>query len=370
MVAIAYLIPAIACILLHFEFDYAGKWTAYLWIILFGEATVGLLHFLLYRFYTSKTEFLGSIVSDINYEESWTELVEVNETKTSSNGKSYTVTRIEERFHKEKYYFHTTRGTAFDTDYTFYNYVRQIWQLAGFDLSWSGKNIKGGHRYGRRFKLSEFDEFEREKPKNWIPITEENSYINKIQASNSIFKFEKIDSKEATELGLLDYPEIRSHDAPCILSKEISIPSEADELFRKFNDKIAPEFQMRLYILLFDASKGIGISELQRAYWQGGNKNEFVVCIGMKPDSEIAWARAFSWADEQNKEVETAQWLMHHSPLNWQQFYHWLQLHLRDWKRKEFKDFNYINITLPLWQVITLYSLSVAENALALYLAL
>ena len=325
MIAFAYVIPLIACILLRFEFGYDEKWSTFMWIILFGESTVGLGHWFFFRIHTSRTEYLGSMVSDINYEESWTELIEVQETRTDNKGNTYAVTKIKERYHKEQYYFHTTLGTKFSTDYGFYSYVRDIWKLPYTRLSWSGNKIKGGIRYGTRYKLSDFDGNERENPKNWISITESHYYTNKIQASNSIFKFETITKQEAYEIGLIDYPAIYSYDAPCVLSNEISISHDVDELFRKFNARYAPEFQMRLYILLFEASKGIGISELQRSYWQGGNKNEFVICIGMNPHYVVEWARAFSWADEQTKEVETAQWLMQHPNINWTELYDWLR---------------------------------------------
>lgn len=370
MIAFAYAIPIITCLLLHFEFGYKGPGIAYFWIIILGEAIVGLLHWLGYSLHTSKTEYLGSMVRDINHEDSWTELVEVRETKTDSKGNSYTVTRIEERYHEEKYYFHTTLGTKFNTSYGFYSEVRDLWKLPSNVLRWSGSHIKGGVRFGTSYEMADFDYEQRENPKNWVPITESHSYTNKVQSSNSIFKFEKISDKEASEMGLLKYPAIYSHDAPCVLSNDISVSPDVDEMFRKFNAKFAPEFQMRLYILLFDAKRGVGISEQQRAYWQGGNKNEFVVCIGMKPNGTVEWARAFSWADEQSKEVETTQWLMHNPTLDWEEFYEWLKWNLMDWERKEFKDFDYISITLPLWQIITIYILSIAENAFAIHCAL
>ncbi|MDE6378037.1 MAG: hypothetical protein K2K72_04760 [Duncaniella sp.] len=370
MVAFAYIVPVLACLLLHFEFDYNGGWTAYLWITLTGEVTAGGLHLLFYRLHTSRTEYLGSLVTDINHEDSWIELVEVRETKTDSKGQSYTVTRIEERYHKEKYYFHTSRGTCIDTDCGFYSYVRDLWGLPRICLSWSSSRIKGGVRHGSRYRMADFDEPEQENPDNWVPVTERHSYTNKIQASNSIFKFEKIDKTQAAEIGLIDYPAISVHDASCVLSADVSVSQSVDGLFRKFNARYAPEFQMRLYILLFDAERGVSISEMQRAYWQGGNKNEFVVCVGMRNSSEIVWARAFSWADEQTKEVEAAQWLMDHPSVDWQEFHDWLRWHLNDWKRKEFKDFDYINITLPLWQLLCIIAGTIAENTLALYLAI
>ncbi|MDE6403047.1 MAG: hypothetical protein K2K86_04475, partial [Muribaculaceae bacterium] len=68
--------------------------------------------------------------------------------------------------------------------------------------------------------------------------------------------------------------------------------------------------------------------------------------------------------------VETAQWLMQHPNINWTELYDWLRWNLTDWRRKEFKDFDYINVSLPFWQIITIYVLSVAENALAIHIAL
>ena len=370
MMAVAYVLPVIACILLHFVFDYDGDWTAYLWVMIFGEGTVGALHWFFYDLHTSSTEYLGSIVSDITHEDDWIELVEVKETKTDSNGRTCTVTRVEERYHKEKYYMHTSRGSMMDIDRHFYSYVRSVWKRPGHDMCWSGRHIKGGVRRGMCFRFSDFNIEERDNPDNWVPVTESGSYTNKVRASNSIFKFEAIGKREAAELGLLDYPAIQMYDAPCLLSDGIPVPDAVDKLFRKFNAVYAPEYQMRLYILLFQADKGIGISERQRSYWQGGNKNEFIVCIGMNPDGKIEWARAFSWADVQDKEVDAAQWLMLHPCIDWQEFHDWLRWHIVGWKRKEFKDFDYIHVELPLWQFISVIGLSAAENALALYLAL
>lgn len=370
MIAFVYLIPVIACLLLHLEFDYDGKWTTYLWMMFFGELTAGLLHYVALSIHSSSEEFLGSIVSSIHHEDEWVELIKTQETRRDSNGNSYTVTKIEEKRHPEKYYFFNTRGSRIKTHFNFFNYVASVWNLSPNYDSWTSNNIKGGIRYGRHYTMKDFNEEQHENPHNWIPVTETNSYTNKVRCSNSVFKFEKIDKTRATELGLIDYPTINGYDAPCILSKEFKVSKEADDLFRKFNGAYAPTLQMRLYILLFKEEQGISISELQKAYWQGGNKNEFVICIGLKGNNQVGWARAFSWADEQIKEVEVAQWLTEHPTLDFESLHKFLISHLGGWKRKEFKDFDYINVTLPLWWLIVVFALSIGENALALYITL
>lgn len=122
---------------------------------------------------------------------------------------------------------------------------------------------------------------------------------------------------------------------------------------------------MRLYILLFDYLKGIDIAEQQKRYWNGGNKNEFIICLGLTSKSEVKWAYVFSWSDEKNLEIETTQWFLKNRNLNLNSFYNWFFHHHKKWKRKEFKDFDYISIPLKLWQLLTIYFISVLENIIA-----
>lgn len=365
-----YVIPIIACLLLRFSFDYSGEWTAYLWIILFGEAIAGLLHWGCFRIHTSSEEYLGSIVDSIHYEEPWTELIERTETKTDSSGKSYTVKRIDEKFHPEQYYFYTTLDTRIKCSRGFFNSIRETWDVPGHTDTWRDRKIKGGVRYGTTHKFRDLGPRAAEDMRNWVPVTESHYYTNKIRCSNSIFKFEKIDKKQAAELGLFDYPKIKDYDADCILSRSFTVTDHEQGLFRRFNARIAPRSQMRLYILLFEAGQGIGIAEMQRAYWQGGNKNEFVVCLGLNYDETVEWAKVFSWADLQDKEVEAAQWFVQHPNLDWNEAYNYLSNHIYEWKRKEFADFDYIHVTLPLWQVLSAFALSIIENIIALSIAL
>lgn len=370
MIALAYLIPVLTCVLLHFGFHYEGDWTAYAWIFGCGEATVGLLHWAFYRSFTSCEEFLGSRISSIHYEAPWTEVVVRYETRTDSKGRTQTVRRVSYVYHQEQYYFYTTIGSMFGMSYSFFCQIRDLWRVSMHRDRWTGSNIRGGVRTGYHYNFLDLDTTCYSDTRYWIPVTESHSYKNKIKCSNSIFKFEQINKERAKELGLIDYPVISGYDAPSVLSNDFSVPNYADDLFRKFNAGIAPESQMRVYILLFEWQKGIGISELQRAYWQGGNKNEFIICIGVDSTMTIHWARAFSWADEQQLEVEVAQELMNSQHLDWDFIYFWLENNISRWKRKEFKDFNYIQVSLPLRKILWIFALTFLENAFILWLIL
>ena len=371
MIAPAYLLPPLACLLLRFGFDFRGGAQPYLLILLFGELTVGGLHGFFLHWQWTATEFLGSLVSSIHREDAWIELVHSTERRTDSSGRSYSVSRVRERRHGEKYYFRTTIGSEFTCGREFFQRVAAIWSdFRPRRNYWSGTHIKGGRRYGLFYTTADFMEAHGSDPRYWVPVTEKHRYKNRIRRSNSIFKFEHISRARAEENGLCDYPKIIDFDAPCILSRDVPVSPRADEMFRKFNGRYASRWQMRLYNLLFDASRGAGVSELQRQYWQGGHKNEFTICLGVTPDDRIAWARAFSWADSQKIEVEIARRLMEQRRLDWDNIYHLLRADLNRWQRKEFKDFDYINVSLSPRQILAIYLLTVGVCAASIALTL
>lgn len=144
MAGLVYIIPIVCCLVLRFGFGYIGEWSTYLWVFLAGEATVVLIHWILLKTQCLKTEYLGSIITGIYYEEPWTELVERHETKTDSKGRTYTVKRIEERHHSESYYFITSRGSSIGCSFWFFDDVRKLWRLPRSNDRWTGREIKGG----------------------------------------------------------------------------------------------------------------------------------------------------------------------------------------------------------------------------------
>lgn len=370
MIAGIYLIPVIACLILRFGCDFKGNLSVYFWVFITGEITIGGLHILFYWLRSTSTEYLGSLVKSIHHENEWTEIIHRTETKRDSKGNSYTVTRTEYKRHPEKYYFFNTRNKRIVTNSLFFNHVRNIWGLSAHYDVWEGSFILGGERYGQHYQASDLDFINQDNPYYWIPVTEKHRYQNKIINSNSIFRFEKITKKQAREENLYDYPEIIMHDAECILSEDFHVDEDIRGLFRKFNGRYAPLMEMRLFILLYPAEKGVGISHRQRAYWKGGNKNEFLICLGLTKDKKVAWVNSFSWSDNQQKEVETNMWFMQHPKFQWQEFHDWFRIHSNDWKRKEFSDFRYINVSLALWQIIIMVVVSLLENFIAIRIVL
>jgi hypothetical protein len=119
--------------------------------------------------------------------------------------------------------------------------------------------------------------------------------------------------------------------------------------------------QFRVYMLFYEG-KDIEISEQQKAYWQNGNKNEFVVCLGTQRDSVI-WCNPFSWCDEPKLEVLTRDYFIQNPKVDIDAYGKWLQTQIpTKWKRKEFSDFEYIHIGLSKGQYIALIIIMVLLN--------
>jgi len=133
-------------------------------------------------------------------------------------------------------------------------------------------------------------------------FTSRHSYVNKIKASDlTIFNIKIVDKEKADSMGLFEYPpcvnggmfgKTNGLEVPTILGK--NIPENIREQFRRLNGKFGVSNQMRLWVLVFDDKPSI-TGNYQENYWVRGNMNELVICVGRK-GNKIQWAHAFSWA--------------------------------------------------------------------------
>jgi hypothetical protein len=110
-----------------------------------------------------------------------------------------------------------------------------------------------------------------------------------------------------------------------------------------------------MYVLVF-RNQPLEISEKQKSYWQGGNKNEFVICLGYNTKTgRIDWCNPFSWCDKPDLEIATKRYFREHPHMDLSNYPMWLESHINLWKRKEFKDFDYIENELTKGQSIALF---------------
>ena len=191
------------------------------------------------------------------------------------------------------------------------------------------------------------------------------SYSNKIRASRSVFNFKEISKDEAKELGLYDYPEIiNDHQNPLIGYKN---PRSIDiNRLRYINAFYGKTKQFRTFVIVF-YDKPASIAEMQRSYWFGGNKNEFVTCVGINSQTnEIDWVNVFNWLEVPKMNVECEYYFSNKEHFDPCEYADWIHSNINQWQRREFKDFDYLEVELSdtqyMWMfIITLiYSIGIS----------
>lgn len=285
-------------------------------------------------------EYLGDIVNTVTYYEPWNEMVTVVHTRTvtTGNGKTRTETYTtqELRNHSAEYVYTTTHNnTETVSKETFDSIVKHLNVSPVFKDMHRHYYTKDGDAYVYTWNRT---------MENSYPVTESHLYRNNVKASShSIFKYGNITTEEARQNKLYDYPSIENCQQQTVLG--ISISDSTDTYIKYLNGIKGPQKQFRLFILGFD-SPSFDIAEMQQAYWQSGNKNELVVCLGIK-DNKVTWCYPFSWCDEPILEVKTRSYFIEHPDLNLYDYISYIDKEIDiSWNRKSFNDFNYINVEL------------------------
>lgn len=369
MIVVCYLIPLVACLLLYFGYGYALEdWFVYALVAIPAWIVTGFAHWRMYRYRTTSEEFLGGYMAIVQYEAAWTEIEHYTETETDSKGNTRTVEKTRHVHHPPLYYAIPTVGKQINLDSSTFWAIASRWGATQQNDSWCDSDIVGGMRFGCHFCYNDvINDDAASGFLRMIPITATHTYTNRVKNSNSIFRFEHLEKADTIRLGLLKYPEFDGWNQHAIISGEFTVDHDVIRAYDRFNAMWAPDNEMRLFVLLFDADHSdITIADKQRAYWTGGNKNEFVVCLGLS-NNTVVWARAWSWADEPTLEVKTEAWFREHKTLDMMAYLSWLKENYTLWKRKEFADFNYIRVNLTLTQQLVMLALAVATSAGMVY---
>ena len=349
MEILIFLIPIVTAGILAFKFREKTALWEYVVVLV---PSVLLFFALKYSFvYISSLdkEYLSDLVSKITYYEDWDETVMVTHTRTVSCGKGKTRTETyvvpERRYHPKRYVYETVTGETNDVSEDEYKLIcYKLNMPAVFKDMHRSYRSKDGDAYVTSWNRTR---------ENSYPVTWTHLYQNKVKASSySIFKYGNMSEKEIKENKLFDYPEIKNNDQNPILGFNAT-DTDIDAV-RYLNGYRGPKNQIHVFILCFN-NPSLEVAEMQKAYWQGGNKNEFVVCLGVK-NNTVIWCNPFSWSDEPMLEVKTRDYFIKHPDINFKDYAEWLDTQIdKNWHRKEFNDFNYLSIELSIgWYIAIL----------------
>ena len=354
MEIIIYIIPFITAMFLLIVFNKKMVWWEYAALILPSLLFVLLTRVIMVSANSNDTEYLGGYVNRITYYEPWDEMVHVRHTRTNSDGETEVYYTWEREYHSERY-------TYVDNESNWEHHLSKK-EYEIIKKRMGNKTVfRDMHRDYHRIDGDAYDIFWDGKVETLYDITTPHSYTNKIKASQShtIFKMGDISPEEAKQIGLYEYPEIHSMNQNPIIGRNVS--DKDKQRIKYINATYGRKYQFRTYILIYE-NKDITISEIQKAYWQNGNKNEFVLCLGVQRDS-VVWANAFSWCDEPRLEVKARDYFIQNPKLDINQYGVWLQTQIpTQWDRKEFEDFAYIRVGLSQGQYIALIIMMIVLN--------
>ncbi|MFW9871599.1 MAG: hypothetical protein ACFFG0_00700 [Candidatus Thorarchaeota archaeon] len=176
-------------------------------------------------------------------------------------------------------------------------------------------------------------------------IVTEHSYENKVAASSDVFNFPEVSKEDKEHYGLYDYPILSGYEQVTILDHEKNhVNKSYSKYWRFLNGKLGPSKQVRLWVLIF-RNQPLQAGHLQEAYWKGGNKNEFVYCIGVDKNENIKWGHIISWTESQVLKIEARDFVSNMGKLDLQVLAEWTDKEISSkFIRKPFKDFNYLQV--------------------------
>ncbi len=321
----------------------------------FGAAVllIGLCKYTTETIQTQDTEYWTGYVVEAIYQEPWTE--EWDEwvpEQTDSKGRVTVPGHYEHHVahHPSEWWLEDSNGIVLPISQEQYRgFVRKFGNEQEEDL-WHANQTSWGD--GDQWHTRYWNAYD-----TLSPVTTVHTYENRIQASHSVFRYADISDEEASHRGLFKYPHANN-----VLSVASILGGKNTEVANlelcKRNALLGRKKQVRMWILLFE-SPDQQIALDQEAYWQGGNKNEVVLCIGIDKQNKALWAHCFSWTDRKTALVHIRQSVKLQKPLDLPQVVNEMaDIVYREFVRKQFADFSYLTVEPPWIAVVITYVLT------------
>jgi hypothetical protein len=295
------------------------------------------------------TEFWSGYVVKAEYFEEWNELHEWDTTDTDSKGHTTTTHHSEVIYHPPVWDVIDSNGlTVIVASHEFENLAKEfkerkfVWMAHGYTIH--------GNAYIANWPKTE---------ETMKPVTTSHTYQNRIQCSDSVFKFPKVTKEEKKLWGLHDYPPIQGYTQKSILGIDDAV---AERKVSLLNAKLGRSKQIKVFICVYK-NQPMDAAIKQMNYWEGGNKNELVLNIGIDDENEVTWGYVFSWSEAEVFKVEVRDLITDQKKLNLGELVDKLYpLVESEWQRKHFKDFNYLQIQMPWYMALVLFFVTVGAN--------
>lgn len=323
---------------------------SFLMILLFNSI------FISYREYVS--EYWGEYITSIHHSEHWNEWISqtcencTTDSKGNTSCTSYDCSYCED--HPEYWEMTDNEGNTYSISKSYYDYISNKFGTPQvFRADHHPAYTIDGNSYlcyfGGERKRAEI-------------VSTHHMYKNKVRVSNSLYKYTKPDSSIIKKYGLYPYPKMDKNYQQSLLGYKGDSFNYNDECFQQINGILGHQCQIRAIVCIY-YNKPIDAAFQQRALWQGGNKNEFIINIGIDGNNKVSWCKCFSWCDEPilNNEVES--FVARNGYLNLSKTSDFVfEKAKSDWHRKHFRDFDYLVVEPNGSQLIALIIILLITN--------
>jgi hypothetical protein len=335
LIYLCLIIPIIAIIFLAVKFQKSMVWWEYL--IVLGIPTIAIVG-AKYASVASQTmtpEIWNTYLTKATYYEPWNEYIHKTccSTCTDSKGHSYECNCHDcsyVQYHPAYWEAKDNLGhtTRISSDY--YANLCNLWNNRSFEDKHRHYHSIDGDAYNT-VKDTIFDHI--------VPRTSTHTYENRVKCSKSVFNFAEVDSEDVVAYKLFKYPHNVEFNYNPILG---FYDPKASLKLQRYNAQIGSWKQVHMLILVFK-DQSVKAAIMQEGYWKGGNKNEFILCIGIR-DTAITWAKVISWTEVDELKIRVEKEVQG-MPFNLTGIVDYMagQVKLK-FQRKHFREFSYISV--------------------------
>ena len=298
---------------------------------------------------TKDSETWNNYGTRAEYFEDWNERVSCKHpqysTSTDSKGnttRTYTgdAHSYDVNYHSEYWQLKDNSGSSRRIKRSKFEEICKLWKMKKFaDLSRRYHNNDGDKYYSDYTKIFE----------DTVPVTTQHTYKNKIQASKSVFNFDEVMPDTIKQYKLVGYPTQTTFDYNPIIGWS---DWKASEYLQKQNSLVGSRRQLHMLLLVF-IDQPYTAAAYQEAYWKGGNKNEFIVCVGVDKQKNIKWTKVISWTTAETLKVVTESKIKEMKTFDCMAVVKYMADTIpKSFRRREFAEFDYLTVQPTMKAVI------------------
>lgn len=286
------------------------------------------------------TEYWNSYITKATYYEPWNEYIhktcsERIRTGTDSKGNATYRTRYYDcsyvQYHSAYWEVNDNIGQTIGISQAFFSQLCQ---------QWSNRSFVDMHRHYHSIDGDAYATVFNNKFENMFPICESHTYENRVQCSKSVFNFQEVDSTAQKRYQLFSYPKTGAFTYNPILGYS---NANASLKLQRYNAQLGASKKLHMLLLVFK-DQPVDAAVMQENYWKGGNKNEFILCVGLY-GNRIDWARVISWTDVEDLKIRVARKVKEMNTFDIDSVINYMVSETSThFVKKSFKDFSYITV--------------------------